>query len=388
MFASPSDLSLGESYIFDDFDIEGDIEASFELADSQFSQQRALRQRLYLSILLGKLPITGRPRAVARPLHLRGAAHTRRRDHDAIKYHYDLPADFYSLFLDSTMLYSCAYFHTAEDGLDQAQEQKLNHICRKIRLRPNERLLDIGCGRGALVAHATARYGARSLGITVSESQAEIARQRTRQLGIEDRCRIEVLDYRDLKIDQQFDKIVSIGMFEHVGEKHLTEYFARTWQLLRPGGAFLNSGIAASVGFHRQGASFIDRYVFPDGDLVPINVSLGVAEKNGFVVKDVENLREHYALTLHHWVRRLEARADEARRITDDTTYRTWRLYMAGSAHRFRSAAMHLYHVLMAKSLNGRSGMPLTCADGTGDESVSSLLLESNYAFRPDVEGE
>jgi cyclopropane-fatty-acyl-phospholipid synthase len=181
----------------------------------------------------------------------------------------------------------------------------------------------------------------------VSESQAEVARQRTRQLDIEDRCRIEVLDYRDLKIDQQVDKIVSVGMFEHVGEKHLTEYFARTWQLLRPGGAFLNSGIAASVGFHRPGSSFIDRYVFPDGDLVPINVSLGLAEKNGFLVKNVENLREHYALTLHHWVRRLEARADEARRITDDSTYRTWRLYMAGSAHRFRSAAMHLCHVLM-----------------------------------------
>ncbi|MGA8439091.1 MAG: cyclopropane-fatty-acyl-phospholipid synthase family protein [Candidatus Sulfotelmatobacter sp.] len=362
MFTSPSELTFGEAYIFDDFDIEGDIEASFELADFLLSQERAVTKRLHLAISLGRLPATGRPRAVPRTLRLRGAVHSRCRDRDAISYHYDLPPEFYSLFLDRRMVYSCAYFHTPEDGLEEAQEQKLDYICRKLRLRPGDRLLDIGCGWGALAIHAAANYGAHVLGITLSEPQAEVARQRIRDLGLE-RCSVEVRDYRELGSDQQFDKIVSVGMFEHVGEARLQEYFSRTWRLLRPGGAFLNSGISSSAAYHRQGPSFIDRYVFPDGELVPLNATLGAAERNGFEVKDVESLREHYALTLHYWVRRLEAHAEKARCLTDDTTYRTWRLYMAASAHRFRSAGMNLYQILLAKPLNGESSMPLIRAD-------------------------
>jgi cyclopropane-fatty-acyl-phospholipid synthase len=362
MFTAPSELTLGEAYIFDDFDIEGDIEGSFDLADFLLSQERAVSKRLYLAISLGRLPATGRPRSVPRPLRLRGAVHSRGRDRGAIRYHYDLPPEFYSLFLDRGMVYSCAYFHSTEDGLEQAQEQKLDYICRKLRLRPDDHLLDVGCGWGALVIHATAHYGVRALGITLSAAQAEVARQRIRDLGL-GRCSIEVHDYRDFQVDRQFDKIVSVGMFEHVGEAQLPQYFSRTWQLLRPGGAFLNSGIAASVAYHRQGPSFIDRYVFPDGELVSLNAALGAAERNRFEVKDVENLREHYALTLHHWVRRLEAHAEKARRITDDITYRTWRLYMAASAHRFRSAGLSLYQMLLAKPLNGKSGMPLIRAD-------------------------
>jgi cyclopropane-fatty-acyl-phospholipid synthase len=363
MFTSPSELTLGEAYIFDDFDIEGDIEASFDLGNFLLSQERAVTKRLYLAISLGRLPTIGRPRAVPRPLRLRGAVHSRCRDRDAISYHYDLPPEFYSFFLDRRMVYSCAYFHTPEDGLEQAQVQKLDYICRKLRLRPGEHLLDIGCGWGALVIHATAHYGVHALGITLSAPQAEVARQRIHDSGLDDRCSIEVRDYRDLGVQQQFDKIVSVGMFEHVGEKYLGEYFPRTWQLLRPGGAFLNSGIAASVAYHRQGPSFIDRYVFPDGELVPLNASLSAAERNGFEVKDVESLRQHYALTLCHWVHRLEAHAEEARRVTDDTTYRTWRLYMAASAHRFRAAGMNLYQMLLAKPLDGKGVMPLTRAD-------------------------
>lgn len=261
------------------------------------------------------------------------------------------------------MLYSCAYFQTAEDGLEIAQEHKLDYICKKLRLRDGESFLDIGCGWGALVTHAAAHYGVRARGITLSEAQAEVARQRIRDMGLENRCQVDVIDYRDLKTDRQFDKIASIGMFEHVGEEHLTEYFAQTWHLLQRGGAFLNVGIAASEGYQREGPSFIDRYVFPDGDLVPLNITLGAAEKNAFEVKDVENLREHYALTLHHWVRRLEDHAEQARRLTDDTIYRTRRLYMAASAHRFRSGNMNLYQTLLVKPLNGKSATPLTRAD-------------------------
>jgi cyclopropane-fatty-acyl-phospholipid synthase len=370
MFTSPNELTLGEAYIFGDFDIEGDIESAFDLADFLLSQDRAMTQRLYLSMILGKLPTTGRPKPVPRPLHLRGAAHTVLRDQDAIRYHYDLPPEFYSLFLDSRMLYSCAYFQTAEDGLDQAQEQKLDYICRKLGLHPGERLLDIGCGWGALVIHAAARYGAHALGITLSEAQAKMARKRIRDSGIEDRCSVEVLDYRELPVEEQFDKIVSVGMFEHVGEEHLSEYFSRTRKLLGRGGVFLNSGISLSASYHRHGPSFIDRYVFPDGELIPLNASLRAAEISGYEVRDVESLREHYALTLHHWVRRLEANAEQVRRVTGDLIYRTWRLYMAGSAHKLRSGSMNLYHILLTKPLNGKGSIPLTRDGWYGRQKV------------------
>ncbi len=246
MFASRSELTLGEVYIFDDFDIEGDIEASFDLADFLLSHELPTTTKLYLSMILGRLPATGRPREVPRRLRLRGAVHTRHRDRDAISFHYDLPPEFYSLFLDRRMLYSCAYFHAAEDGLEQAQEQKLEYICKKLRLRPGDHLLDIGCGWGALTIHATAHYGVHALGISLSAPQVEWARQRIHDSGLDGRCSVEVRDYRDLGVGQQFDKIVSVGMIEHVGEAQLPEYFSRIWRLLRPGGAFLNSGITAT----------------------------------------------------------------------------------------------------------------------------------------------
>ena len=190
-----------------------------------------------------------------------------------------------------------------------------------------------------------------------------MARQRLRESGLSDRCRVEVSDYRDIDHDQQYDKIVSVGMFEHVGEALLPEYFRRAWDLLRPGGVFLNHGIAYSATYRRRGPSFTDRYVFPDSEMVPINTSLREAELSGFEVRDVESLREHYALTLHNWVQRLEAHAEEVRRITDDTTYRIWRLYMAGAAHGFRSGRLNVYQALLAKPLHGESGLPLTRED-------------------------
>ena len=201
------------------------------------------------------------------------------------------------------------------------------------------------------------------VGITVSVPQAEVARGRLRAAGLNDCCRVEVSDYRDIDRELQYDKIVSVGMFEHVGEAHLPEYFSRAWDLLRPGGVFLNHGISYSATYRRRGPSFSDRYVFPDGDLVPISTSLRAAELSGFELRDVESLREHYALTLHHWVQRLEAHQAEARRITDDITYRIWRLYMAGSAHGFRTGRLNIYQVLLSKPLHGHSGLPLTRAD-------------------------
>jgi cyclopropane-fatty-acyl-phospholipid synthase len=363
IFSSPSNLGLGEAYIFRDFDIEGDIEAVFRVAEWLFEQEHHVLKKLLSRTTLGKFPPGQSLRTVVRYGRLRGPIHSMERDRQAINYHYDLPPDFYRLFLDQQMMYSCAYFASPEDDLDSAQQHKVEYICRKLRLCRGDRLLDIGCGWGALIIHAALEYGANCLGITLSSKQAEYGRERIRHAGLEDCCKINVCDYRNLDSSAQFDKIVSVGMFEHVGKALLPEYFDRVWCLLRPEGTFLNQGIAASATYHQHGPSFIDKYVFPDGELVPISTTLQIAEQSQFEVRDVESLREHYSLTLHHWVHRLEARIDEARRITDDTTFRIWRLYMAGSAHWFRTAKLNLYQSLLAKPVHGCTGLPITRSD-------------------------
>ncbi len=363
MFLDPSELTLGEAYIHDDFDIEGDIEAAMELGSYLVAQERSFPNRLHLAARLRQLPVSTRSGLSRWGARFQGRIHSKDRDRQAVCSHYDLPAEFYALWLDRRMVYSCAYFAMPEEDLDSAQERKLDYVCRKLRLRRGERLLDIGCGWGGLIMHAVAHYGVEAVGITLSVPQAEVARQRLREAGLNDRCRVEVSDYRDIDNGQQYDKIVSVGMFEHVGEALLPEYFQRAWSQLRPGGVFLNHGIAYCATYRRPGPSFSDRYVFPDSELVPISTTLRAAELSGFEVRDVESLREHYALTLHEWVGRLEAHAEEARRITDDTLYRIWRLYMAGAAHRLRSGRLNIYQTLLAKPLNGRSGLPLTRED-------------------------
>jgi len=359
MFVSPSELTMGECYICDDLDVEGDIEAAVEMGDYLLAQNRhSLPGSLRLASILGGSPAR---HSVAEPGNIvAGALHSRERDRRAIGYHYDLSPEFFALWLDQRRIYSCGYFETEECDLDTAQRRKLDYICRKLRLRAGERLLDVGCGWGGMLIHAASHYGVEALGITLSVRQAEVARQRIRDLGLNDRCRVEVCDYRDLELDAQFDKVSSIGMFEHVGEPHLPEYFSRVWQLLRSGGAFLNTGVAASATYRRNGPSFIDRYVFPDGDPVPISASLRAAEMSNFEVRDVESLREHYTLTLRHWVRRLEGKAEEATRLTSQVTYRIWRLYMAASAHAFSTGRVNLYQTLLVKPLKGVSGLPLT----------------------------
>lgn len=228
------------------------------------------------------------------------------------------------------------------DDLDAAQERKLEYICRKLRLDRGDHLLDIGCGWGGLLVYAATHCGVHAQGITPSMRQADTARQRIHDAGLDLRCRVNVCDYRDIESTHPFDKIVSVGMFEHVGKALLPEYFRRVWELLRPGGVFLNSGIASGVAHHRNGPAFVDRYVFPDGELVPLNITIAAAEASGFEVRDVESLREHYAMMLNHWVCRLESSADKARSITDEPTYRIWQLYMAGSRHQFRTGALNV----------------------------------------------
>jgi cyclopropane-fatty-acyl-phospholipid synthase len=364
MFLPPNDLTLGEAYIYNDFDIEGEIEAIFPLAEQFMNGQWGKVEQLRFGKRLLSLPRTGQPRPTNAPAKLRGTRHSQERDRQAIAYHYDRSNDFYALWLDRRMVYSCAYFNSPDEELDTAQERKLDYVCRKLRLREGERLLDIGCGWGGLLIYAAQHYGVEAYGITLSARQAELAQQLISEAGLSQRCRVEVRDYREMKESNAFDKIVSVGMFEHVGEALLPVYFQQAWHLLRPGGVFLNHGIASYTNLQwHQGPSFVSRYVFPDGELVPINTTLRAAEAGGFEVRDVESLREHYTLTLRHWVRRLEAHADEARRLTADVTYRIWRLYMAASAYSFLSGQNTIYQTLLAKPDHGRSGLPLTRAD-------------------------
>lgn len=366
MFQNPtSDLSLGEAYIYDDFDVEGDIEAAFPVADYLMSLDWGLATRLRLGWELLHLPGSREHGGAGRQAAtLSGEPHSLERDRQAVTYHYDVPGDFYALWLDRRMVYSCAYFAEPGEDLDTAQERKLDYLCRKLRLRPGERLLDIGCGWGGLVIQAAQRYGAQALGITLSRPQAELANTRIQQAGLGDRCQVEVCDYRELKEPGAFDKLVSVGMFEHVGEALLAAYFQQAWRLLRPGGAFLNHGIARrATDPLSKDPTFSDRYVFPDGELVTISATLHHAEETGFEVRDVESLREHYALTLHHWVCRLEAHHQQALAVVDEPTYRVWRLFMSGSAYGFSAGRTNVYQALLIKPDAGKSGLPLTRAD-------------------------
>jgi cyclopropane-fatty-acyl-phospholipid synthase len=358
----PNNYNLGEAYIYDDIDIEGDIHAFFTFLHYLREMRPGPFQRLRWLKRLFTLPGGERPRAGRQAARLSGSVHSRQRDRQAISYHYDVSNEFYQLWLDRRMIYSCAYFADAEDDIDRAQERKLDYICRKLRLLPGERLLDIGCGWGGLAMYAAQQYGVHVLGITLSRQQVQLAQERIRQAGLQDHCRVEYQDYRE--VSGTFDKLVSVGMFEHVGGKMLPLYFRKASTLLRPGGVFLNHGIALS-GWMRKplGQAFSQRYVFPDGELKPIHVTLKAAERAGLEVRDVESLREHYVLTLKSWGRRLDAHADEARRLTDETTYRIWRLYLAGSVDGFRSARGNIYQTLLVKPDRGVSGLPLTRID-------------------------
>jgi cyclopropane-fatty-acyl-phospholipid synthase len=379
MFGLPVELSLAEAYVRGDFDIEGDIVAAFGLFEGFGNHPWPPGDLWELARQWRGLPYDQRAGEITRgPLQLSGTRHSKERDRAAIQYHYDVGNEFYALWLDQRMTYSCAYFKTGAEHIDTAQTQKMEHICRKLRLKPGERLLDIGCGWGGLVVYAAQNYGVKTLGVTLSRKQHELANQRIAALRLGDQAKVELLDYRDLA-DQSFDKAVSVGMFEHVGRSHLPEYFAQVYRLLKPGGLFLNHGIsvhpyATKPGHERLwdrfanryvlgSGQFTQRYIFPDGELVPVSEVNVMAEQGGFEVRDVENLREHYALTLRHWVARLEAHREEHIRLAGETIYRTWKLYMTGSVYGFESGRINVNQTLLAKMINGCTNVPLTRSD-------------------------
>ncbi len=366
MLAPGTAKGLGEAYLHDDFDVEGDMEQALELAVALEHRPEGWLNSLATYYRLHRLPSRPPFRVDGRQAReLKGSQHSLARDKQAVSFHYDVSNDFYQLWLDQRMVYSCAYFETPSDDLDTAQAAKLRHLCRKLRLRPGQQLLDIGCGWGGLAIFAARNFGVKVTGVTLSHQQAALASARAREAGLADAVKIELRDYREVIQPEGFDAIVSVGMSEHVGRTHLEEYFKKAWSLLRPGGVFLNHAIGEGLQEDRfKGPSFVDEYVFPDGDIPPIPFVLNSAEEAGFEVRDVENLREHYALTCRHWVRRLEVHHEQALAFVNEPTYRVWRLYMAGSAHGFDHGDIAIYQSLLAKpGAGGRAHLPLTRRD-------------------------
>lgn len=366
-FSPPLELSAGRAFGAGLLDVEGDLELAVDALYRAGTKLRVF-DAIRMARLLRRLPKIATPRL--RAAKLRGRVHSRARDRAAIGFHYDLPVAFYGCFLDREMVYSCAYFDDGVQSLDEAQAAKLDYSLRKLRLRPHERLLDIGCGWGALVIRA-AQHGARALGITLSRLQYEEAQRRIATAGVGDRARVELRDYRDLR-GERFDKIVSIGMFEHVGRSRFAEYFKAAYEALRPGGLFLNHAIADQS---REGdgraRGFMGEFIFPDGELVPVSESLASGERAGFEVRDVENLRGHYARTLRAWIGNLERNRAAAVAAAGEMSYRLWRLYMAGSAQGFSSGRLGVYQSLLARPQgDGSVELPATRRDLYGSRRI------------------
>lgn len=340
---------LGDAYVEGELTVDGPIE-------------QILRSGIALAERIGKSPAAARLSRLAR---LASRRHTRRQDAADIGYHYDVGNEFFALWLDHDMIYSCAYFRTGAEDIDTAQRQKLEHICRKLMLKPGERLLDLGCGWGGLLRFAARHYGIKGVGITLSKAQYDYACRKVAADGLDDAIEIRLQDYRALNEDAAFDKIVSVGMYEHVGLANLPRYFATVQRLLRPGGVFLNHGIVTTDAEGRAqgppGGEFIDRYVFPGGALPHLSRTIYEVARAGFEFADAEDLRPHYARTLMLWSRRLEARRDEAIRLAGIKRYRIWRVYLPGMAQAFDRGWLSVAQVVAYKpAANGVVRRPWT----------------------------
>ncbi|MES2190970.1 MAG: cyclopropane-fatty-acyl-phospholipid synthase family protein [Pseudomonadota bacterium] len=366
-----SPLLLADAYFSGALDVQGDLYGALRLKDHFSSLVLSWREKLALLRDAWSLPesrpdlVVNKASVLSRWAQRFTHRHSRESDKAAISFHYDVSNDFYKLWLDKERIYSCAVFQSAAETLEQAQINKLDLICRKLRLQAGERLLDIGCGWGALVCWAARNYGVYAHGITLSQNQFEFVQQRIVDEGLEEYVTVELRDYRDLPLSSVYDKVSSIGMFEHVGLRNLSSYVQAVYRILKPGGLFLNHGITHDeVGWNKTvETEFINRYVFPDGELDCIsNIQLGM-ESAGFEIHDVEGLRLHYALTLRQWVKRLEEKSYEAQQMVGEQTYRVWRLYMAACALEFESGGTGVYQILASRRDKGHYPVPMSRAD-------------------------
>ncbi|MER7107835.1 cyclopropane-fatty-acyl-phospholipid synthase family protein [Streptomyces sp. NPDC000229] len=369
----PGELGLARAWVAGELDVEGDLYEALDRLAGLLWERGADAEGAVRSVRDPRLRAAARtllqlagpwppPRPPAEEVRLRtGPLHTKRRDKAVISHHYDVGNDFYELVLGPSMVYSCAYW--SEDGtLEEAQTAKLDLVCRKLALKEGDRLLDVGCGWGSMAIHAARKYGARVVGVTLSTEQAAYARKRIADEGLTDLVEIRVQDYRDVR-DGPYDAISSIGMAEHVGQVRYREYAGELYALLKPGGRLLNHQISRRPETNEAAYrvdDFIDRYVFPDGELAPVGRTTSALEEAGFEVRDVEAIREHYALTLRQWVANLEGRWAEAGRLTSPGRARVWRLYMAASAVSFERNRIGVNQILAVRTPeDGVSGLPL-----------------------------
>lgn len=330
---SPSLYSLGKAYVEGAIDVKGRA-ADIISVGNVLSEHLGKGGNKLLDALRRRVP------------------HTRALDADAIRYHYDVSNDFYAAWLDPGMVYSCAYFEDGLEDLATAQQKKIDHILRKIDLRPGQRLLDIGCGWGALVLRAAQHFGARCVGITLSENQAALARERVERAGLQGQVEIRLQDYRD--VEGRFERITSVGMFEHVGVQHLPAYFSTINSLLEDDGVVMNHGITTTNVDNSAtpygGGDFIDQYVFPHGELAHLATVVQTMQEGGLEVRDVENLRRHYARTCATWTDNFEANAERIRTLTDEKHFRIWHVYLAGCAYAFAHDRISLYQIVCGKA--------------------------------------
>jgi cyclopropane-fatty-acyl-phospholipid synthase len=347
----PNEIGLTRAWVRRNLDVEGDLGAVLALRDRYAGLHLPAleRARLALSAVFAAGPgVLRRPPAPSIEAQPNGRRHSVARDREAVRHHYELSNRFYELMLGPTMVYSCAYFDDPSDSLEQAQERKLETICRKLRLARGERLLDIGCGWGSLLLHAARHHGVRGVGVTLSDAQAELARERVARAGLGDQVEIRVCDYRRVN-DGPYDKVASVGMYEHVGRDQLDRYVGHVHGLLRPGGLFLNHGITRLRERHHAEDTLISRYIFPDGELHPVTDVLRSMEGANLEIRDLESLREHYALTLRRWVDNLDASQEEAIREVGEMRVRAWRLYLVGSAHAFANGEISVFQALSVR---------------------------------------
>ncbi|MDQ3572947.1 MAG: cyclopropane-fatty-acyl-phospholipid synthase family protein [Actinomycetota bacterium] len=339
---APGQLGLGRAYVSGELvidDLEGLIDVLVRWRPP--SPAPGDRFRLMLAALRAN-GATLPPRPPAAELRARGERHSKGRDAAAVRHHYDLPPEFFALFLDRSLTYSCAIFSRGAASLEEAQEEKLELVCRKLELKPGERVLDVGCGWGSFPIHAAARHGVSVVGITLSEPQARLARDRAAEAGVADRVEIRVMDYRDLA-GERFDAIASIGMVEHVGDAQIDHYAERLAGLLRPGGQLLNHGIARLRHTDPDAGPFSERFVFPDAEPLHLSRVLLALERAGFVTEHVEGFGADYVETLRHWANRLDDHLGEATRLAGEERLRVWRLYLRAARSGFETGFTSIY---------------------------------------------